>query len=40
VVDVGVGDVAIGDVNNDGRPDLLVSDYYSQSVSIYLNNCH
>ncbi len=37
--DGGVRDIAIGDVNNDGRPDLVGSDSLSQSVSVFLNSC-
>jgi hypothetical protein len=33
----GVGGIVIGDVNNDGRPDLIATDEYSQVVSVYIN---
>jgi hypothetical protein len=29
--------VAIGDLNGDGKPDLAIADYYSNSVSVLLN---
>lgn len=32
-------DVAIGDLNGDGKPDLAVTDYQSDSVSVYQNKC-
>jgi uncharacterized repeat protein (TIGR03803 family) len=30
--------VAIGDVNGDGKPDLVTTDYYSGTVSVFLGN--
>ncbi len=33
----GDGGIVIGDVNNDGRPDLIATDEYSQVVSVYFN---
>jgi hypothetical protein len=38
-MDGGVSGVAVGDVNDDGWPDLIVSDGTSQVVSVFLNNC-
>jgi hypothetical protein len=35
----GESGLAVGDVNNDGRPDLVAADLTGKSVSIYLNNC-
>ena len=39
VMDAGVSGAVVGDVNNDGWPDLIVSDGPSQTVSVFLNNC-
>ena len=36
--DGGVGGLVIGDVNNDGRPDVIVSDPDSTQLSVFLNN--
>jgi hypothetical protein len=36
-MDAGVSEVVVGDVNNDGRPDLIASDRLSQSVGVFLN---
>jgi hypothetical protein len=33
------GWVTIGDMNNDGRPDLIVGDVYDGNVSVFLNTC-
>jgi fibronectin type 3 domain-containing protein len=32
-------DVAIGDVNGDGKPDIAITNYHSDLVSVYQNNC-
>ncbi len=32
------GSVAVGDFNGDGRPDLASADYYSNGISVLLNN--
>jgi hypothetical protein len=37
--DAGVSEVVVGDVNNDGWPDLVASDARGQTVSVFLNNC-
>jgi hypothetical protein len=33
-------DAAIGDLNGDGRPDIVSTDYNGQSVDVYLNRGH
>ena len=30
--------VAVGDFNGDGKPDLAVANYYSNNVSVLINN--
>jgi hypothetical protein len=34
-----VADLIVGDVNNDGRPDLITSRLADGNVEIRLNNC-
>ncbi len=31
--------VVVGDVNNDGRPDLIANNYFDGDVTIFLNQC-
>jgi hypothetical protein len=39
LLDGGFGSVAIGDLNNDGRPDIITSNRGGGNVIVFLNNC-
>jgi hypothetical protein len=34
----GPGNIAVGDINGDGKPDVTVSNFFSNTISVYKNN--